>query len=327
MHSANANKRRRPRRLLFITAALLLTFVVCEGIAAVGWWMATGSGFSYAEATDMRQQAQGRDDLTFQEAAAQQALTGHILVHPFLGYNLRPTGPVLHGRPHLVNQYGLIDDRNPFREQSADRYIILLTGGSVAAQVSLYAPDVFTAELQKIPALADREIDIVRLALGGYKQPQQLIGLQYLHALGAKFDCVINLDGFNEVALVQENLRDGVTPFFPRGWRGLTQGFTSLDKQLAIGRLQHLRERRAEMARQAEMFAWSVVGQTVWLLRDQQAQSALAKASQAAEATDDGAPLPYEVRGPAPGTPQQLAARTVEAADIWARSSIAMAAT
>ncbi len=38
------------------------------------------------------------------------------------------------------------------------------------------------------------------------------MGLHYLLAPGAELDCVINLDGFNEVALVNENLRDASGP-------------------------------------------------------------------------------------------------------------------
>jgi len=41
--------------------------------------------------------------------------------------------------------------------------------------------------------------------------------LNYLLALGARFDLFINLDGFNEVALPPaENIPKGVFLFFPR---------------------------------------------------------------------------------------------------------------
>jgi hypothetical protein len=57
------------------------------------------------------------------------------------------------------------------------------------------------------------------LAAGGYKQPQQLIVLAYLLSLGAEFDLLVNLDGFNEAALpLAENAPARVSPFFPRKW-------------------------------------------------------------------------------------------------------------
>jgi hypothetical protein len=41
--------------------------------------------------------------------------------------------------------------------------------------------------------------------LGGYKQPQQLLILDYFLAIGQEFDLVINIDGFNEVVLSNIN--------------------------------------------------------------------------------------------------------------------------
>jgi hypothetical protein len=42
---------------------------------------------------------------------------------------------------------------------------------------------------------------VVKATIGGYKQPQQLMALNWFMALGGEFDIVINLDGFNDVAL------------------------------------------------------------------------------------------------------------------------------
>ena len=57
------------------------------------------------------------------------------------------------------------------------------------------------------------------MAAGGYKQPQQFLALAYLLAQGAHFDLVINVDGFNEIALPPaENRPHGVAPLYPRGW-------------------------------------------------------------------------------------------------------------
>jgi hypothetical protein len=58
------------------------------------------------------------------------------------------------------------------------------------------------------------------VSLGGYKQPQQALALMFLLSIGAKFDIVINIDGYNEVALPYfENYRAHSYPFFPRAWR------------------------------------------------------------------------------------------------------------
>lgn len=55
--------------------------------------------------------------------------------------------------------------------------------------------------LDRHSATLGKNFIVINFATDGYKQPQQLMILNYLLALGAEFDVVINLDGFNEVSL------------------------------------------------------------------------------------------------------------------------------
>jgi hypothetical protein len=61
----------------------------------------------------------------------------------------------------------------------------------------------------------DRPPTIINMALGAYKQPQQLIALSYLLVLGQHIDLAINVDGFNEFAVGYDNLRNNVEPSLP----------------------------------------------------------------------------------------------------------------
>ena len=63
--------------------------------------------------------------------------------------------------------------------------------------------DVFIQELKSHPRFANQEIVLLNTAVGGYKQPQPLMVVSYLLALGAHFDAVINIDGFNDVDSVE----------------------------------------------------------------------------------------------------------------------------
>jgi hypothetical protein len=68
----------------------------------------------------------------------------------------------------------------------------------------------------------------MNFAMGGYKQPQQMLCLAYLLSLGYHFDIVVNIDGFNEVALpTAENIPKGVFPFYPRNWNARVGKFDS----------------------------------------------------------------------------------------------------
>ncbi len=63
---------------------------------------------------------------------------------------------------------------------------------------------------------------VFNAAMGGGKQPQQLFKLTYLQLLGERFDVVINLDGFNEIALpLSENLPFGTPAIQPRAYPAL----------------------------------------------------------------------------------------------------------
>jgi hypothetical protein len=63
---------------------------------------------------------------------------------------------------------------------------------------------------------------VLNAAIGGGKQPQQLFKLTYLQLVGERFDVVINLDGFNEIALpLVENLPFGTPAIHPRAYPAL----------------------------------------------------------------------------------------------------------
>jgi len=67
----------------------------------------------------------------------------------------------------------------------------------------------------------------------GWKQPQQLLALTYLLSQGAEYDIVVNIDGFNELALpFSENMPGGVYPFYPRLWSLYTSRFLVPDNIL-----------------------------------------------------------------------------------------------
>ena len=65
-------------------------------------------------------------------------------------------------------------------------------------------------------------IDVVRLSFAGFKEPQQLMTLNYVLALGGQLDGLVNIDGFNEVALPTCENQDDIFAAYPRLWNTLT---------------------------------------------------------------------------------------------------------
>jgi hypothetical protein len=170
-----------------------------------------------------------------------------------------------------------------------------------------------------------REIEVVVLANGGYKQPQQLTALCYALALGCEFDCVVNLDGYNDAVLAgPENVPFGVHPILPRSWNLLAGHVKGVEGLAILGRIVAARMRRKEWVetmREAP-FALSITAQLLWKVRDRglagEVHAALTALHEYAER--QAAHVPYGLAGPAPGRPEtdDLVAWL---ADVWERCS------
>ncbi len=89
--------------------------------------------------------------------------------------------------------------------------------------------------------------NVVNLGVAGYKQPQQLLALTYFLSLGAEYDLIINLDGYNEIVLpITDNYNVGVNPFFPRNWNLRINRQPSKKILAVIGEVRYLRDLKEE---------------------------------------------------------------------------------
>ena len=94
-------------------------------------------------------------------------------------------------------------------------FIVGLFGGSVGVFFCLAGVDRLVDDLKQHEFFKDRTIVPLCMAHEGYKQPQQLLVLAYFLSIGQTFDLVINIDGFNEVALSPLNNQQGVDISMP----------------------------------------------------------------------------------------------------------------
>jgi hypothetical protein len=129
-------------------------------------------------------------------------------LHPFFGYVLKQ-GAFTNERLKLkVNRHGFFSlYEYPFVKTNKNQFIIGVFGGSVANNFAVdeYINQRLSQKLKSYPEFANREIVVLNFGNGGYKQPQQLLILNYFLAVDQELDLVINLDGFNEVALSNLN--------------------------------------------------------------------------------------------------------------------------
>ncbi len=196
-------------------------------------------------------------------------------IHPYAGYVEDPRSEnsvrsLSDGRLMPVSEYGYIDDKLPFQSRKPGRVIIGIAGGSVGCFFAVNGTKRLEAELVKDSRFAGKQLVFVNMALGGYKQPQQLTTLAYLLSMGAEFDLVLNIDGFNEVCVGSlENGSNSVFPAFPLHWRVRIAG-NDANRVLAQSELLLLSAERGRQARRFSRSPWrySMISHLVWEFLD-----------------------------------------------------------
>lgn len=244
--------------------ALVAIWSICEMMSFAMYLVLTGRVFPLTEYHLAIRRA-GRQNSSAREQA-QWNRQGMYAVHPYLGYVEKP--PVENPPPNIgVSNYGFID--NPVFSRTDDKLIVAILGGSFASQTATYAKDSLIKALQPL----NRDVAVLNLAIGGYKQPQQLFALSYLLALGAQIDIVINIDGFNEVTLPPaENTPKKVFPVYPRGWYFIVN---ELNDPIIVKNLAKIETLDEDRINWANLFSTGYLNKSlslclVWKAMDQQ---------------------------------------------------------
>ncbi len=218
----------RGRRIVFVFGALFLGFALSEGAARVVLWIG-GDAYSRVatleaiEAAVQSYRDELRTDATVESTAStnsddtgassdlertpatagvRRAGERATLPHPYYGFERNTK------KFHRVIA-ALLEDPAP------KEYRIVVFGGSVAAGFFNAARAEFEQALEQTNALRGRDVVFVKYAHAGFKQPQQAAALGFLLTLGVSIDGVLELDGFNEVALGATNSEAGAHPLFP----------------------------------------------------------------------------------------------------------------
>ena len=187
----------------------------------------------------------------------QQDQGGLFALHPYAGYAGRPGGQPWQEEEHIFSSFGFLGLEDRYRDLqgspalSESQLSIAILGGSVAERFAL-SEDLAQRLLSELDAdfVDDRELRIIPLAMSAYKQPQQLFMLQYALLQGVDIDLVLNLDGFNELALAIENTEKDYPSIYPsvRNMGLLLQEGTG---RLDEAGLDYLQNRRSSLEREA----------------------------------------------------------------------------
>ena len=271
-----------------------------------------------------------REDLaTIQESVAAMGTERQNdleVLHPYVGWAFNPEATQLPGDVAAVNSLGFVDTGPSVRRRSPDRIVIGVFGGSVAQQMTTNGEQAFRDRLAASPLLRGRTVEIVRLAMSGYKQPQQLMALNYVLALGGEFDVVVNIDGFNETGLVVgENDGQKVFAAYPRSWQARLQDVVDPRTSATSYRLLQIRATRQARAQWIvqSMLRHSCTVSLIWAALDQSLR--LRQVNLGSELVEHSK---SQGRGFARQGPRQMYANDDEMyshiADLWRNSSLQM---
>ncbi len=290
------------RRTLFWLALFLLVYGSLEAVARLAYKPITGTSFSEpalaaVDAVVAEDEGAGR---TAREQAGLGFQDPLLSLHPFLGYVYTPKSPDQEGLGLPISADGFLDDQPLIRKRSDDKLLVGIVGGSVAGQLGIRFPGPLVEALSALPGVGDRRIELVRMGMPGYHQPQQLIQLAWLLAQGGELDLLLNIDGFNEIAVpLVLNVPKGAHPLFPMNWSMVALDTPDQERRRYIGAVHHLKRERREAAERfvSGPWSWSPLARLRWKMHDAALErEAAAYAWELQEAATDE--LPYFVSGP-----------------------------
>lgn len=241
----------------------------------------------------------------------------NVIIHPYYGFIVNPESPGM-------NRYGFFE-REPFTERGPDRYVILILGGSFADQVFYLGKEAMAERLRSHEKFRDKDIEVLSVALGGYKQPQQMIILADLLLHGGQYDAVVNIDGFNEVDASLDNFEDGLNPFYPNNWKLHARQGVDTAAIAQIARIENAREKRRTLRQLFGRFPLRSLTftLTLWDVLDHRQLADMRREMSELDQRLSSGTLPPRVRGPAM---DYADTDTVyrEIALVWARASLHM---
>lgn len=224
------------KRILFSIVLGLLTYGVLEFLSWMGLMWNFGNVSHVQQALHKQAETKIVIGVGFNQAKEDQAAFPYEVLHPYLGFVHRPE-TVTAGRTPV--EFGLATS-TPIHRKTPGQVLVAVVGGSVAEFFVAEAGEHFCRLLEKQPAFAGKKVVLISLGLSSYKQPQQLLLINYLMTLGAEFDYIINLDGYNELVLASVfNAPHNVYPSFPREWNLRVTRAADVETLRLVGRIAY----------------------------------------------------------------------------------------
>lgn len=212
-------------RLLLVVASGLLGALLAE-LGTRVWLRVRGEPYAASRTAEALRALESsmRAPLPDPHGRANEASSTHVL-NPYYGVELEQDFAELERQAQLFRS-GAYDDA----------FVVVFLGGSVCANTVNAQLERMSAAIRADARFAGRRVQLFNQGRGAFKQPQQTTLCAYLLALGWRPDALVEIDGFNELALGNHNAKSGVhplQPWFPE-WLVLAGGGADRGRELEL---------------------------------------------------------------------------------------------
>jgi hypothetical protein len=299
--------RSRSRQLVFAAIIAALVFLVCELAAFLGLSLASKSWVTPSDLRDRRASAAGAGSgiIRGNEAVPEDQWYPQHAIHPYVGFVLDSrfrTTPRRESGGDEALIYGFeLAQPGLFHPPESDQLVVGVIGGSVAFNFARNTAPKLRDRLGTLLGYPTERVVIIDIALPGFKQPQQLMALNYLLSLGIHLDVLVNMDGYNEIALPPlENLPHGVDASYPRRWH-LRVADLDAESRLTMAELGLASRSRLELAQRFDRWPMrsSFIAGLVWSMLDGRLEREITRLESELAAAKVGDERSYSAAGPA----------------------------
>jgi len=278
------------KKLVYSALILVVLVVAIELVASLAGAILTGQRFSRPRLQRQRYGLMASGGLvTFRTPWVQEGT-----LHPFVGF-----APIPRAGETATGVSGAVAAHPPTRRPGV--VTVAFLGGSFAVGFVEHAGPRLLARLSELPAYRGKTLVPLNLTAGGYKEPQQLMSVVYLLTLGAEIDLLVNLDGFNDIALYPtEDAQARAFPAFPRAWHRQVEGTLQGGALRLMLQRVGLEQRRAALAQAFSGWPWRDLNlaNLVYVAFDRDLERRLALTDGQMLGAEDATRTARQVKGP-----------------------------
>ncbi len=240
------------KKILTTLFLFFFVYVSCEFFSFFAHYLVFSKSLSLNEVSKIQKSI-------ITEDIDQVTNVNYMVPHPYFGTAYNDDYKVKYAGLN-INEFGLIDNKAPLPKKSKDKIVVGVFGGSVAWWLS--ANQYFEKALEL--KFGNKNVEVIRVALGAWKQPQQAQALSLLLQLGAEFDIVINVDGYNEIALPFYNQTNNY--FYPHYWSRLSTNLYNSNTLGLVGKINLTKKVKFKLASLFNSFRYSYSASFIWKL-------------------------------------------------------------